>query len=120
MKFVPVGVTRFVAKTLLKTQQNAPQLLFAAGTVGFVATAVLSGKATLKMDEILDDHESTLEGVKTLNHMSYSDRDRTKDTVLVYTNTSVAILKAYAPTIIVGAASLAETTYTAWRSASSR
>lgn len=104
MKFIPVAVTRFAAKTAFKAQQNSPELLFGAGVVGFVATAVLTGRATLRLEEKLIEHEKTMTGVEMLDQ---SQEDTTKDKALVYTNTTIEIVKLYAPAVLVGTASIA-------------
>ena len=62
MKYVPKAVTRTIGLSILRTKKNSPQLLFAAGLVGFGATVVLACKATMKVENVLTDHEKSNAG----------------------------------------------------------
>jgi hypothetical protein len=55
MKLIPIAVTRTVSRQLLMTQKNAPTLLFGAGVVGMVGSTVLACRATLKMQDVIDN-----------------------------------------------------------------
>jgi len=80
-------------------------MLFGFGVVGVVATAVLSTRATLKLDEILKENEEKTEQAKTLREEKpekYSEEDLTKDLKLLKVKLAVEICKLYAPAVISG------------------
>jgi hypothetical protein len=106
MKFVPEAVVRQVARRALVAQKASPEVLLGAGIVGLVGSTVLACRATLKMEEVMDEAKTKMEMVKTLDHPKYSERDRSRDTSLVYFQSSVKIIKLYAPAIIVGGISI--------------
>lgn len=107
---ISADMTRRLAGAVLKTKAQSPTILFGAGVVGVVSTVVLASKATLKLEDILDDTSEKLEMVKTLNHDKYSEQDRTKDKAVVYTQTVVNITKLYAPAVGIGILSIAALT----------
>ena len=107
MKFVPNKVTQVVAGTALRAQHHSPKLLFAAGVVGVGATVVLACKGTLKLDEILKDAEKTTLDIETMQNPRYSEQDRKRDLRYHQINTSVRIVKLYAPAAAMGVLSIA-------------
>lgn len=110
MKFLPEGASRMVARQALKANMNSPQLLFAAGIGGMVASTVLACKATLKVEEVLIEGQSNINIAKSLRDERYSERDRQRDIAIIYTRTVVGVGRLYAPAIIVGVASVAALT----------
>lgn len=106
-------VTSKMGRQVLKIQKNSPVILFAAGVVGVVGTAVLAGKATLRVESVLDEHSELIEKIETAKTaMSdlYSPEDAKKDTVKVFAKTTISLVKLYGPTFLVGAASIAALT----------
>lgn len=110
MSLVPAAIGNAVARNSLLLQKNSPGLLFGAGIVGVVAGTVLACRATLKMDEVLDEAKEKLDTAKTLEHKEYSERDRQKDISTIYIQTGVKIVRTYAPAIIVSGLSIAALT----------
>lgn len=100
------AVTSKAARQILTAQKHSPTLLFGAGIVGFVGTAVLASRATLKMDAVLADAQSKLKGINHLEHVEYTEDDRKKDKALVIAQTSIKLVKLYMPAILIGAASI--------------
>lgn len=107
---ISADMSRRLAGAVLKTKAQSPAILFGAGVVGVVSTVVLASKATLKLEDILDDTNEKLEMVKTLNHDKYTEQDRAKDKVVVYTQTIINIGKLYAPAFGIGILSIAALT----------
>lgn len=107
---ISADMSRRLAGAVLKTKAQSPAILFGAGVVGVVSTVVLASKATLKLEDILDDTNEKLEMVKTLNHDKYSEQDRAKDKAVVYTQTVMNISKLYAPAVGIGILSIAALT----------
>lgn len=107
MKLVSEAVRRGIARNALIAQRNSPGVLFGVGVVGMVGSTVLACRATLKMDEVLDDAKRKLDTAKTLQHRDYSETDRQKDVSLIKIQTSVKIVKLYTPALLVGGLSIA-------------
>lgn len=110
MKFVPAAVTRTVARSALHVQKASPGMLLTAGIVGMVGSTVLACRATLKMDEVLSEGKEKLDLAKNLQHSEYSETDRGRDVSLIYFQTGVKVVRAYAPAIGVGLLSIAALT----------
>jgi hypothetical protein len=112
MQIVPNFISRRGGRVVLLASKQSPHILFAAGAVGVVATAVLASRATLKLDDVLTGVEetkekiATLEGTELPDGHKYTADDAKKDRIVVHTQGVVKIAKLYAPTIIVGALSI--------------
>lgn len=61
---LPQGLTKALGKAVLSTKANSPHILFAAGVVSVVGGAVLACRATLKLDEALDDFKDDVHQAK--------------------------------------------------------
>lgn len=107
MTLVPAAIGRTVARNALLAQRSSPGLLLGAGIVGAVAGTVLACRSTLKVDTVVNEAKEKLETARTLQHEDYSERDRQKDISLIYVQTSVKVVKLYAPAIIVGGIAIA-------------
>lgn len=107
------SVTRTFHKVGFKFKKHSPEILVAAGIVGGVTSAVMACKATLKVDEVVDDHhakidrihEATETGV-TKAGKEYSVEDSKKDTAIVYAQTGMAFAKLYGPAVVLGTLSV--------------
>lgn len=111
MRF-PAAVTRLAGSQSLTLQKNAPNLLFVGGLVGSIGATVLACRATLKLEQIVEEAENALITINEADFPEdkYNEQDKTRDTVLVYTRASVDILKLYAPAVILGGVSIAALT----------
>lgn len=105
-KFVPAGVSRTVGRTLLKADKHSPQILFGVGVVGTLTATVLACRATLKVEDVLKDHEKKALDVKTVQHAQYTEADRKQDIFVLYTQTTVRLVRLYAPAVILGSVSI--------------
>lgn len=103
-------VTSKIGRQILVAQKNSPAILFGVGIVGIVGTVVLASRATLKLDEILDEASSKLDTARIIEHEDYSDTDRKKDIALIYTQTAGKITRLYAPALFLGVVSVAALT----------
>jgi hypothetical protein len=110
MKLVPNVVTRQIAHSTLLAQKNSPGVLFGVGVVGMIGTTVLACRATLKLEEVLDESAGKISQAKNLDHPDYSEMDRKKDLSVIKVQTGVKIVKLYTPAIIVGGISIAALT----------
>lgn len=100
-------VTRLAGRAGLVLSKHAPTILTAAGTVGFIGTTVLASKATLKVEETLAEEASLLVKVHEAHEDGkLTDKDATRDKVILYTRMTTKLAKLYAPALILGAASI--------------
>jgi hypothetical protein len=98
-----------LARPALHIQKNSPTLLFGAGVIGVAASVVLACRATLKVDELLENHEKTIakiEAAKSVDAETYTEKDYQRDTALAYIKTGVNVAKLYAPAIVIGLAAV--------------
>jgi hypothetical protein len=107
MNLIPAAIARGVARSGLLTQKNSPAILFGVGVVGMVGSTVLACRATLKVDEVLEETRENLEKIKTYdNPEKYSEMDRKKDVTTAYTKVVFNVAKLYGPAILLGGASI--------------
>jgi len=108
-KIVPNSITRKVGEKVLLTKKHSPAVLFGVGVVGVVATAVMASRATLKLEETLEETNKNLTMSKALRHSEhpkYSEEDYRKDQAYIFIRAGLDITKLYAPTFLVGAISI--------------
>ena len=110
MSLVPEAIGKTVARNALLVQKSSPGLLLGAGIVGMVGSTVLACRATLKMEEVLDEAKGKLETAKTLEHDDYSEKDRQRDISLIYFQSGVKVLRLYGPALVVGGLAIAALT----------
>lgn len=105
--------TQKASRQLLLARKSSPQVLFAGGVVGVVATAVLASKATLQLEETLEDINHKKDQAKALHEQNldaYSDKDYQQDMAILMVRSVTKVAKLYAPALIVGTASIAALT----------
>lgn len=101
-------------KTNLKIKKHSPEILIIGGVVGVVASAVMACRATMKLNEVMNDHKNT---VKQIHHVAnhpevladdktYTKEDAKKDLTITHAQTCLKVVKLYAPSVILGALSL--------------
>lgn len=110
MNLVPERIVRSISRNSLLAQRSSPEVLFVAGVVGLVGSTVLACRATLKVDGVLEEAQVQLKKVRETESEKYSDSDRSHDVMVVQVQTGVKLVKLYAPSIIVGAMSIAALT----------
>lgn len=106
---IKTALTSRLGRQVLVAQKHSPHIMFAAGVVGVAVTVVLASRATLKLEEVLNEHEDLThkaEVAKNSNLPNYTDTDYRKDMAIVYTRTSTKILRLYLPAIVIGVASV--------------
>ncbi len=113
MNFIPTAVTLKLAGQALKMRQNSPSLLFGAGVVGMTCSTVLACRSTLKLEEVMSKTLTDLEMAKTIlpfDPADYTDDERKKDIAVIYVRGAGSMIKLYAPSILLGVASIAALT----------
>ena len=108
------NVTRSLHKVGFKIKKHSPEILVAAGVVGTVTSVVMACKATLKVNDIIDEAKETVdkihEGVEQQKHTAdgeeYTQELANKDLAIVYVQTGWKFVKLYGPAVALGAASI--------------
>ncbi|MDE5977042.1 MAG: hypothetical protein K2G70_01050 [Turicibacter sp.] len=108
-------LTKVVGRGGLVLRKHSPEILLAAGIVGFVGTVVLASNATLKAPEILDEYEKTKADIEKLEELIEEDPDSVEYTLeeAKWENTILRLqtigkyVKLYAPAAALGAVSVA-------------
>lgn len=102
-----------VSKVGFGLKKHSPEILVVAGVVGAVASAVMACKATLKVNDILDETKESIEKIHTCQEMAnkgevegYTPDDAKKDLAIVYAQTGLKFVKLYGPSVILGALSI--------------
>lgn len=106
-------LSRTVNRTGLKIKKYSPEILVAAGVVGVITSGVMACKATLKVNEVVEQskkdidtiHESAEKGY-TPAGLEYSQEDAKKDLTIAYVQTGVKFAKLYGPSVVLGALSI--------------
>lgn len=98
-------------KTGLRLKKHSPEILVAAGVIGTVTSAVMACKATLKVNDILDDTKDQLDKIHECAsdprmEGKYTAEDAKKDTTIVYAQTGVKLVKLYGPSVALGVLSI--------------
>ena len=107
-------VTRSVNKVGLKIKKHSPEILIAVGVVGTVASVVMACKATLKVNEIVEEtketvdkiHECVEQQMETEDGAIYVQEDANRDLAIVYVQTGWKFVKLYCPAVALGALSI--------------
>lgn len=92
-------------------RKHSPEILAGVGVVGVVASTVLACKATMKVNDILEDAKDQIDKVNAVkNDPKYADRyseeDAKKDLSVVYVQKGVEIVKVYLPAFALGTISI--------------
>ena len=107
-------ITRTFHKVGFKLKKNSPEILVVAGVIGTVTSAVMACKATLKVNDVIDETKETIEtihdcigkGLKTADGEEYTQEVANKDLTIVYIQTGWKFAKLYGPAVLLGVASI--------------
>lgn len=100
---IKTGALRMLHTTGLKLNQYSPEILLGTGIVAIVGGVVLACKATLKVDEIMTQHEEKRNDIEKAEGMeleNYSEEDASKDRALLVLKTGGKLIKNYAPSVL--------------------
>ena len=112
---IVVGLSNLTTKSGFILKARSPEILLVLGVAGTVASTILACRATLKVEDVLDEH---LEKIDKINDCwgkvkdgeipldIYSEKDHKRDVVVTYTQTAVNFIKLYGPSITLGTASI--------------
>lgn len=106
------NISKTFNKAVFLTKKHSPEILMITGVVGIITSGVMACKATLKVNDILEEAKSDIEKVHTvLNDESvteekYSEMDSKKDLAAIYVQTGLKLAKVYGPSLIIGTLSI--------------
>ncbi len=89
-------------------KKHSPELLIVTGIVGVVASAVVACKKTMKLPEIIENHQRSIDDIfdEFENNEEMTKKEYQKKAAKVYLKTSVSIAGLYAPALSLGTASI--------------
>lgn len=107
-------MSRTAHKVGFKFKKHSPEILVTVGVVGTVASVVMACKATLKVNDVIDEAKETIdkihEGVELKKHTvdgaEYTQETANKDLAIVYVQTGWKFVKLYGPSVVLGVASI--------------
>lgn len=108
---LPNKVSRSFHAVGFSLKKHSPEILVTAGTVGVVASAVMACKATLKVNDILEEKKHIEEQIDLVAKDpsmadTYTAEDSKKDLAVVKVQTGVKFVKLYGPSVMLGTVSL--------------
>jgi len=100
MKVFSDSLTRGLGHVSLALRKDSPTLFFIGGVAGMVTSTVLACRATLKLEETLDEfHE--------MEEFDHDNGNGGVEPSVRFVSTAVSIVKLYGPSVIIGSASIA-------------
>lgn len=109
VKNVPKMITQSGGRTMLLLKKESPAIFLGVGIASGVASTVLACRATLKVSDILDDHEDVMNDINYAEDNcaeGYSHEDAKKDRAIATVQTGAKIAKLYLPAVALGATSI--------------
>jgi hypothetical protein len=115
---IKTGLSRMTGRSGLLLKKHSPEILMTVGVVGIVTSTVMTCKATLKVDGVLDNYDEKkgkIEKVRLaeaekekigIEEIKYTDKDYRKDLVVIKTQTAAKFVKLYGPSVTLGVASI--------------
>lgn len=106
------GVTRYIGRQILLTKKNSPHIFFVGGVVGIIGSGVMACRATLKLEETLDEIKTDIDTAKEINKDG-SDTEieaAYKNLGYISVKSTLAVGRLYGPSIALGAVSVAALT----------
>lgn len=108
------SVSRSFHKVGFKLKKHSPEILVVAGIAGTVTSAVMACKATLKVNDVIDEAKETIDKIHgcvgknlhTSDGEEYTQEVANRDLAITYIQTGWELAKLYGPAILLGAASI--------------
>lgn len=112
MKVIPSAIGRKIAQQGLLASEHAPKVLFVTGITAMIGSSIMTGVATLKLEEVLDEIETDrAQAAEIKQHVdsdaytgeaTYTDAELRKDLAIITLRGAGRIAKLYAPSLILG------------------
>ena len=108
------SMSRSLHNVGFKIKKHSPEILVVTGVIGIVTSTVMACKATMKVNDIVEEtketidtiHDSVGKGLHTSDGEEYTQEVANKDLAIVYTQTAVKFVKLYGPAVAIGVASI--------------
>lgn len=104
------SIGKIFSRCKMKVAKHSPEILVIGGIVGTVAAAVMACKATTKVDSIMQEKKEKLSAIRNCTEDTdieeYTQEDAKKDTVIVYVQTGMKLVKLYSPAVMLGLLSI--------------
>lgn len=105
-------LSRVANGVVFQAKKYSPEILLGLGIIGGIGSAVLACKETLKLNDILEEHNNTLDAIKKVSETEelkekYDENTVKHDIIVTYKNTIIDVTKLYAPSIVLGGLSIA-------------
>ena len=106
------AIKKTTGRTGLVLKKHSPEILMGVGITGVIGSTILACKATLKVEDIIDDAKEKMETINNVlenpeaYEREYTEDDAKKDKAIVYTQTGVKFIKLYGPSISLGIVSV--------------
>jgi hypothetical protein len=109
------ALSGFTGRTGLIISKKSPEILMVLGVGGVITSTIMACKASLKVDEVLHDHNEKKERIERcwkkvesgeIEETEYSSTDYKKDLTVMHTQTAFEFIKLYGPAISLGALSI--------------
>lgn len=116
MSFVHEKISRGIGRSVLKAKKNSPHIFFAVGLGGIIVSTVLACRATLKLEEVVDEIKADIKEIEMMkieserNGTHYPEQDYYRDLTYVYAKSALRIGKLYGVPVIIGSISIAALT----------
>lgn len=97
---IKTAMVRTASRAGLKVQKYSPEILVGVGVVSIIGGVVLACKATLKAEDILDEHQEEMELIEAAiaaQSENYTEKDVQRDKFVVYSHTVGKFALSYAP-----------------------
>lgn len=105
-------LSRSFYKAKLSLKEHSPEILVVAGIAGGIGAAVMACKATLKVNEVVEEAKDNIEKIHVATEKGvteagaeYTEEDSKKDLAIVYLQTGLKFAKLYGPAVLLGTAS---------------
>ena len=115
---IMMKASQMLSKTTFKLKKASPTIMIVGAAIGGVTAAVLACKATIKAQDILNEHNTAVKTIHTTKEQieqgviqldegeSYTEKDFKNDITTTYVKTGLKLAKVYAPAVTLGAVSL--------------
>jgi hypothetical protein len=113
MKLSKQVFTRGFGRKVLLAKKNSPHIFFVGGVVGIVGSGIMACRATLQLENKLDEIKRDLDAVKAVKHNETDVATReeaSKYLAFVSVRSAAVIGRLYGPSIALGAVSVAALT----------
>lgn len=106
---IPKGITKAFAKAVLKSKKNSPHIFFGLGLAAVGTSTVMACKATLKVEEVLDEVRDNVDRTKNAGPYG-SEQEELVAMSKTYAHGGFQLGKLYLPSIVIGGLGVAALT----------